>query len=164
MRFRRGRLYSKGALDTGPTESLQDELSAAFEKEDFAAVVDVTSKLLLGDPADIRSHMLRAFALSKVQQTDKAEFHRNVAIAMIESIVKKGDGRSFATAWTAFRVPEEYEVMKVLGLVVDSQALADEGERSYDILEAHKPDGRQAFRFYFDVTELLDEEGRMFNH
>jgi len=52
-RFRRGRLYAADAMDSKAAQSLEVGLTAAFDRGDFPAVVDLTSnrQLLEGAPA-----------------------------------------------------------------------------------------------------------------
>ena len=64
-----------------------------------------------------------------------------MAIGLIESIVHTGDGRGFDSAWTVFRVKEEYEVLKAGGYLVEGQSLAAHGGRHFDILDARKAEG-----------------------
>jgi hypothetical protein len=159
-RFRRGRLYAGLVMGAG---AFAQELSVAFEKNDWSAVLDVTAKILPDDQADIRAHMLRAVALRKLERHTEADFHRAVAIAMLKSIFKTGDGHGPETAWTVFQVREEYEVMKALGFLVESQSLKHEGGKHLDILEGSaSKDGRRV-RVYFDISEVFAEEGRAFS-
>ena len=104
--------------------------------------------------------MLRAIALRKLKRPLEADFHRAVSIGLLESVVREGDGRSPVTAWTAFRVKEEYEVVKVKGFVPQKQKLTSKEGRFYDVLDARRDDDGEATRFYFDVTELYAEEYR----
>ena len=159
VRFRRGRLYAGGgnpALD----RALNEELTTAFEASNFSAVVATTGKMLATDQADIRGHMLRGIALRKLNRPVEADFHRTVAMGLIRSIEGSGDGRGFKTAWTVFQVKEEYELIKVMGCVVESQSLESKGGRMYDVLEARKAQGGDALRVYFDITELFEEQTR----
>lgn len=160
VRFRRGRLYASGPNDSDVIGALERELSAAFDQDDQRAIVDITARILTDDEADIRAHMLRSIALRKLQRTREADFHRGVALALIQSVMATGDGRSLESAWTVFRVKEEYEIIKVLGCLVESQALKSNGDRMFDVLVARKAQGGGVIRVHFDITELFAEEGR----
>ena len=159
-RFRRGLLYASGHADSDVVRSLGKELSAAFDQGEQRTMVDITARILADDEADIRAHMLRAIALRKLQRIREANFHTAVALALIQSVMATGDGRNFESAWTAFRVKEEYEIIKVLGCLVESQALTSKGGRKFDVLVARKAQGGGVIRVYFDITELFAEEGR----
>jgi len=156
-RMRRGRLYANGTPGRG---NFEGTLTEAFQSNDHATIVDVTAKMLAANQADIRAHMLRALALRRLGRDKEATFHREAAIGLIESIVRTGDGRSFATAWTVFQVEEEYEVAKAGGFVVTGQSLTRQAGRWFDVLEVQKPDGSAKFRAHYDITEVFAEDGR----
>jgi hypothetical protein len=158
VRLRRGRLYiAEGELEAA---ELEQKLAEAFGRSDDGQILSVTARILAHDQADIRSHVMRAVALRRTGRAPEADFHRGMAIALIESIVRGGDGRGFATAWTVFRTKEEYAVLRARGYDVEKQSLADHDGRVFDVLRARETKGGEAFDAYFDVTEMYAEEGR----
>jgi len=159
-RLRRGRLYERDATDPQAVRSLEERLGEAFGKKDFTGVIETTAAILANDQADIRSHMLRSVALEELKRAAEADFHRAVAVGLIESIMRTGDGRATASAWTVFRVKEEYEILKVLGCIAEGQALMSEGERKFDRLEARRLKGGETAQLYFDITESFAERTR----
>jgi len=100
--------------------------------------------------------------LRRAGKVAEANYQREIAIALIESIVQGGDGRGFDSAWTVFREKEEYEVLKSKGYLVESQSLVPHGGRTFDVLRAHKPEGGEKIEAYFDITELFAQEGSAF--
>ena len=122
-RLRRGRLHFDGGLDKETERELQRALTEALKKSDDQAVLEITAKILADDQACIRSHMLRAVVLRRSDRIEEADFHRGVAIGLIDSIVGRSSGRGFGSAWTVFRVKEEYAVLKAEGCIMKSQAL-----------------------------------------
>lgn len=118
--------------------------------------------LIEADPAHIRARMLRAASLRKAERTAEASFHGGIAVRMIKSILDTGDGRTPGSAFTVYRVQEEYEVAKMLGAEVESQALITRGNRSFDMLTLREAKTQRTARIFFDVTEILMEEQRAF--
>lgn len=163
-RLRRGRLYAHGTLEERQVSALDRALSDAFARGDDATVLDVTAKLLADNQTDVRANMLRAVALRRTGDERQAEQFGKLGALLLESLVRDGDGKSFETAWTAFQVKEEYAVLSSRGFAVSNQTRVENDRRQYDVLEAHSlrdpdPSG-EAERFYFDVTELIQEEQR----
>ena len=163
-RLRRGRLYARGMLEQRQVSALDRALSDAFARGDDATVLDVTAKLLANDQTDVRANMLRAVALRRTGDARQAEQFGKLGALLLESLVRDGDGKSFETAWTVFQVKEEYAVLSSRGYAVSNQTLVENDRRQYDVLEAHSlrnpdPSG-EAERFYFDVTEMLEQEQR----
>ena len=160
-RFRRGRLY---VPDASNVWELEARLAEAVKNESAAGIVDASAAILLADQADINAHALRSAALRKTDHVADADFHASVAQALVDSIIHAGDGRGAKSAWTAYRVKEEYEVLKSLGARFVSQSRITEGDRSFDVLDAEKVADGSKLRFYFDVTEALAEEARAAAH
>lgn len=162
VRLRRAQLYLHGSLDTVNVLAANKRLTAAFASGDAAAALEATGKILEEDQADIRAHMLRAVVLRRSGKAAEANYQREIAIALIESIVQGGDGRGFDSAWTVFREKEEYEVLKSEGYLLESQSLVRHGDRTFDVLRAHKAEGGEKLEAYFDVTELFARDGSSF--
>ena len=74
--MRRGRLYLPEETGGAAPGSLEMALTQAFQKSDNQGILDVTGKILPGDQADIRAHMLRAVALRRLGREKEANFHR----------------------------------------------------------------------------------------
>ncbi|MEI9953326.1 MAG: DUF4919 domain-containing protein [Pseudomonadota bacterium] len=155
-RFRRGRLYVR---DASNIQELEERLADAARGESAAGVVDASLALLATDQADINAHTLRANALRKTDHLTEADFHRAVAQGLVDSIIHAGDGQSAQSAWTVYRVKEEYEVLKAKHARFTSQSRVSQGDRTFDLLDAERDDGEK-LHLYFDVTELLAEQAR----
>jgi hypothetical protein len=155
-RFRRGRLY---VPDASNIQELEARLADAAKSESVAGVADASLALLASDQADINAHTLRSNALRKTDHVTEADFHSAVAKALIDSIIQAGNGQTPESAWTVYRVKEEYEVLKAKQARFRSQSRVSVGNRTLDLLDAER-DGGEKLHVYFDVTELLAEQAR----
>ena len=155
-RFRRGRLY---VPDASNIQELEERLAEAARSDSAAGVIGASEELLASDQADINGHILRAGALRKTDHVTEADFHRTVAQALIDSFIHAGSGQSADSAWTVYRVKEEYEVLKAKQARFVSQSRISVGERSFDLLDAERSDGEK-LHVYFDISELLAEQAR----
>jgi hypothetical protein len=161
-RLRRGRLYLTEGLRDREIADLERRLTTAFGAGDGPQVLALTGEILARNQADIRAHTLRSIALRRAGQTSEADTQHEIAIGLIESIIRGGDGLGFASAFTVFDVNEEYEVLKVEGCLPRSQGLASRGDRSFDVLRARKFSNGSPCDFYFDVTEMMAVAARRF--
>lgn len=155
-RFRRGRLY---VPDASNIQELEARLAEASRSDSAAGVIDASAALLASDQADINAHVLRGNALRKTDHVTEADFHRAVAQGLIDSIIHAGDGQSAESAWTVYRVKEEYEVLKAKNARFTSQSRINVGARTLDLLDAERDDGEK-LHVYFDITELTAEQAR----
>jgi Domain of unknown function (DUF4919) len=147
-------------VPTEQEQTLQRDLTKVLDTEDLEQLLDVSAQVIADDQADIRGHMLRSLALTELERSSEAAFHREVAVALVKSILGSGNGRGFDSAWTVFSVKEEYDVLRVLGCTPESQRLVSRGDRSFDVLEARRFEDNQKLSLHFDVTELYAEEYR----
>jgi hypothetical protein len=159
-RLRRGRMYLRNGMLAKAARTLDTKLGEASAKNDDAAVLDLSAQILADDQTSIRAHILRGMSLRRTGRATEADFHREFAKVLTESIVGKGDGRGFDSAWTVYRAQEEPEVLKALGCVVESQSVASHGGRRFDVLLTRKTDSGEAMELYFDVSEMFAEDVR----
>lgn len=155
-RLRRGRLY---VPDASNIQELEERLADAAKSDSAAGILDASAAILASDQADINAHTLRANALRRTDHLTEADFHRTVAQGLIDSIIHAGNGLNPDSAWTVYRVKEEYEVLKAKHARFVSQSRVSVGNRTLDLLDAEQADGLQ-LHVYFDVTELLAEQAR----
>lgn len=73
----------------------------------------------------------------------------------IAKILKKGDGRSQATAFRVMRVREEYDILHVLGLEPSSQALiVGTRGKPFDLIRAKNPQTGEVIELWFDISSF----------
>jgi uncharacterized protein DUF4919 len=159
-RLRRGRLYAPRSIDASTARSLDQRLVMAVSARDHAATLDLTAKILGDDQTDIQAQLARSVALRKLARAPEADFHRDLAAALVKSIMATGDGRRAGSAWTVFQMKEEDAMLKVLGRVAVSRATTPEGDRQLDVVKARKADGGDTVDLYFDISELSSEQQR----
>ena len=162
VRLRRGRLYFTEALPDREVADLKRRLTTALGAGDGSLVLDLTGQILARNQADIRAHLVRSVSLRRTGQTGEADTQHEIAIGLIESIVRGGDGLGFASAWTVFDVSEENEILQVEGCLPRSQGLLSEGDRSFHVLRSRRFSDLTPCDFYFDVTEMMAVVARHF--
>jgi Domain of unknown function (DUF4919) len=78
-------------------------------------------------PVDIDAHLFSGMALSKLGRVAESEEHRRWYRGLVESVLASGDGDSPETAYVVISVPEEYAVLRALGLRFQEQSLLEGG-------------------------------------
>ena len=125
-------LGAKVACPDREVVDLKRRLTTALGAGDGPLVLDLTGQILARNQADIRAHLVRSISLRRTGQTSEADTQHEIAIGLIESIVRGGDGLGFASAWTVFDVSEENEILQVEGCLPRSQGLLDPIRRGQD--------------------------------
>jgi Domain of unknown function (DUF4919) len=74
----------------------------------------------------------------------------------IAKVMARGDGRSAETAYRVGSVREEYEIVRALGLQVESQALVQARKKPYDVLTVRERGGGTR-ALWFDIGSFFPE-------
>jgi hypothetical protein len=151
--FRALRLACLKAEQCDPAGETEDIVAArrSMDREEFAKAAKACEKVIVRGFVNIEAHEICAQAYKELHQPGKAQFHHNVASALIRSILASGDGKSEKTAFEVIAVREEYIVMMVLGLPLGSQSVVPGKQHSFDVLERTDPKTGQTIRVYFNI-------------
>ncbi|HEY2467435.1 MAG TPA: DUF4919 domain-containing protein [Terracidiphilus sp.] len=115
----------------------------SFEKGDFEGALKIAEETARHNIADGDAHVAAWSCLKQLGRLQEADKEWNLLQALVQSILKSGDGKSIKTAWFAVSIREEYLVMEAALQV----QLKD--HRTW------KQDGH-----YFDVVEVTDQSGK----
>ncbi len=96
-----------------------------------------------------RAHYLAGEAHAQLAQWEEAESERLAFSACLQGILATGDGSS-RKPYVISQIPDEYDVLKLLGLVCVKQRLVQRGRRACDVLTC--ADGSSV---WFNISDLL---------
>jgi Domain of unknown function (DUF4919) len=149
-----GELRLDFAASSGYTQDtdsdLFKEMIGALNKKDFAAAIASADKALEEYYVDIDAHQVLYIAYRETNVPDKAKFHQNIVQALLDSILKSGDGKSTATAYTVISTREEYIILQVRGLKPEKQSIVTENHHQYDTMDAVDQKGEKQ-TLYFNI-------------
>ena len=127
-------------------------LKLARQSGDSKEEIKVAQELLDVDFTNISAHY--AFVASPFADSTVKEFHRQVIVALLNSIRDSGEGTSTQNAMYVINIGEEYDFLLLGGLRPTGQALIQDNGRQYDLMKAEDEEGRK-YQFYFDVTDFF---------
>jgi len=130
-------------------------MNQAFQDKRYSAALKEAAKALKSNYADAEAHMVSSQACAESDQPDRAEFHRKIAAGLIRSILSSGDGKTPGTAFKVISIREEYVVLGVDGLRIQSQALFGENGHNYDRLIGVKPGSDERTTLYFNIDSFF---------
>ena len=122
------------------------ELFELASEGEWEGLLEITEPWLEQCPVDIDAQLLTAVALEKLGRLPESAQHELWYRGLVQSILDSGDGRIAATAFVVISIPEEYAVLRALGLHVQQQALVEGG---IDALTVTSADGATTV-VYFD--------------
>lgn len=130
----------------------RQELFKALNDKNFNEAIKNAGNILDKCYVELNAHYVSAIAYKELGENDKFEFHRNIYIGLIDSILDSGDGKTPKTAWTVISIDEEYAILSYLGFQRTTQSLLAEDGHRYDVLQAFNIKNKEeTAKFYFNI-------------
>ena len=146
---------ASAALDT--LRKLNADIAAAMKTEDAAVIRDKTEQILAIDFTDMQAHKLLRQSCAILHDDACAELHHFIEFGLLGSITAAGDGKSCATGWEAFQIPEEYFMLNMMGWRLTRQALVADGGHNCDAMSITDENGAAA-TYYFNIDVMMQAE------
>ncbi len=148
--------YAASAAYNPYAPGLQDirrKSAGLLEAGDFDRAIAEAETGLALDRLNIDLLMAEAAAYRAKGDLPKADELRGRWMSLVDSIIdrRRGDGKSFATAFQVISVDEEYAVLAVFKLRRVQQSLVENGGRQYDVLNVQSKETGEEFELFFNV-------------
>ena len=134
-------------------DSLKKEMYMQMENANSQQIIKITKQMLSIDYTSLIAHKILRQTYKIVGDTINAAKYKTIQFGLLNSIVKKGDGKTCGTAWTVIQIEEEYFILQMLGAKLQKQSIDNEGGFC-DKMEV-KVDGIQK-TYYFDATKIFE--------
>jgi len=129
-------------------------LDSALRASDLEAALTVAHTLLSVNYLDIEAHMAAAYVYTMQENVERATHHQLFANGLIQAILRSGTGRDPDGAFIVIDIPEEYTIMRILGLEPAGQKLLNHQGQWVDMLDVRQRgagDDAAALKIYFNV-------------
>jgi Domain of unknown function (DUF4919) len=133
-----------------PSDASRSMFTAMQEKR-YEKAIEYAEKVMKAKFVDINAHLIASAAYKEMGNTEKGKFHRYVADGLIKSILSSGDGKSQETAFKVISTDEEYVILRVYGLIPQSQSLLSANGHYYDRLDAVNRETNEKVSLYFNI-------------
>jgi hypothetical protein len=133
--------------------SLRTRMRELMKASKYAGIVEVTKKMLSLDYTDIGAHKILQQTYKILGDTAKAKKYHDIEFGLLNSIVKKGDGKTCGTGWPVIQVEEEYFILAMLGAKVRKQSI-DRTGGVCDKMEVETPEGNATY--YFEISKVFE--------
>lgn len=136
----------------------------AANAANWQTVLASTEKWLDACPVDIDAHFFRTVALFETGRPADGAAHKAWHQGLVDSVVRSGDGRSYASPYVVISIPEEYAVLRSLRLKRQSQSLLDGGIDAIEVTDESGISSTVYFRlvdaYWRRMDELLEKARR----
>jgi hypothetical protein len=133
-------------------DSLKKEMYAKMETRSYSDLINITKQMLSIDYTSMIAHKILRHSYNFIGDTTNSIKYKTIQIGLLNSIVKKGDGQSCATAWPVIQLSEEYFILEMLGAATLGQSLIFE-DNICDKMRV-KVDGKIK-TYYFETSKIF---------
>ena len=133
--------------------TLRKTMHELMQKSKNAEVIDVTKKMLSIDYTDMEAHKILQQTYKILGNTANRNKYHDIEFGLLNSIVKKGDGKTCQTAWQVIQITEEYFILDMIGTKVLKQSVDNTGGLC-DKMEVQTDAGNKTY--YFDVSKVFE--------
>jgi hypothetical protein len=138
-------------------------MNAALSQKNFKEALKKAEEQLKDDYTDMEAHIVASIANKELGNSAKADFHRELYLGLVNSIISGGDGKTAKTAYVVITTNEEYVVLRALGLAPGSQSLVKEEGHTFDVFAAIDQKTKAESKVYFNIDIPWKAENDMFN-
>lgn len=138
---------------SGELDSLNKEMRKQMDKSNYPELIKITKQMLSIDYTCMMAHKILRQSYKNIGDTVNALKYKTIQFGLLNSIVKKGDGKSCATAWPVIQVSEEYFILEMIGADLQKQSIDHDGGLCDKM--AVKVDGNKK-TYYFDIVKVFE--------
>jgi hypothetical protein len=160
--FRFSFIESKQFLEAGKKisefEELKKKMYKQMNKKDYTELIKTTKQMLSIDYTSMIAHKILRQTYKNMGDTVNAQKYKTIQFGLLNSIVKKGDGKSCSTAWPVIQISEEYFILEMVGAELKKQSIDNEGGLcdKMDVIV----DGNDK-TYYFETSKIFEGYKKM---
>ena len=123
----------------------------AYSAGNYNTAIRHAKKIHEDNFLDIDSHIYCSMAYEKLNNDERSDYHRYIALGLLRSVAESGDGKTKESALIVISVAEEYAYLDMMGLKMKQQSLIEENGHEYDMLETEDIETGDKIVLYFNV-------------
>jgi hypothetical protein len=128
---------------------------AAFEKGNYEEALKIALETEKHNVADIEAHVAAWSSLKQLGRKREADKEWSIFQALVQSILKSGDGKSAKTAWFAVGIREEFVFMEMpLQVQYKQQRSVKQDGHYYDMVLVTDKSGKDAVLWFNTDTDI----------
>jgi hypothetical protein len=131
----------------------------AFQKRDCEGVLKIARETLRHNVADGDAHAAAWSCLKQLGRQSEADREWNVLQALLQSILKSGDGKSIESAWFVVGLKEEFLTLGALQIQSKEQHSVKQGGHYYSRVVVTDETGKDSV-VYFNIDTDIEMGNR----
>ena len=134
-------------------DSLKKEMYAQMDKKNYSEMIKIIKQMLSIDYTSMIAHKILRQTYKIIGDTINSKKYHDIQFGLLNSIVKKGDGKTCQTAWPVIQIEEEYFILEMVGAKLQKQSIDNNGGLC-DKMEV-KADGKKK-TYYFETSKVFE--------
>lgn len=134
-------------------DSLKKEMYVQMKISNSQEVIKITKQMLSIDYTSMIAHKILRQTYKIIGDTVNAVKYKTIQFGLLNSIVKKGDGKTCGTAWPVIQIEEEYFILEMLGAKLQEQSVDNDGGHC-DKMEVNVDGNKKTY--YFEITKVFE--------
>jgi hypothetical protein len=132
--------------------TLRKEMHDLMRKSKYAEIIDITKKMLNIDYTDMEAHKSLHQTYKILGDVPNSKKYHDIEFGLLNSIIKKGDGKTCQTGWPVIQINEEYFILEMLGAKLQKQSIDNTGG-ACDKMEVQTDQGKAIY--YFEISKVF---------
>jgi hypothetical protein len=132
--------------------ALRKQMHELMKQSKYPEIVNVANRMLSIDYTDMEAHKILRQTYKILGDAANDKKHHDIEFGLLNSIVKKGDGKSCQTGWPVIQITEEYFILEMIGAKLLKQSLDNSGGLC-DEMKVQTKEGNQTY--YFEVSKVF---------
>jgi hypothetical protein len=104
------------------------------------------------DYTDMEAHKILHQTYKILEDMPNSKKYHDIEFGLLNSIIKKGDGKTCQTAWPVIQINEEYFILQMLGAKFQRQSVDNTGGLC-DKMEVQTDEGKKTY--YFEISKVF---------
>jgi hypothetical protein len=133
-------------------DALRKTIHELMKSSKYPEIINVANKMLSIDYTDMEPHKILRQTYKILGDTVNAKKYHDIEFGLLNSIVKKGDGKTCGTGWPVIQIAEEYFILDMLGAKLIRQSVDNTGGLC-DKMEVQTAQGPKTY--YFEISKVF---------
>ena len=131
-----------------------NKAQAAFNEKNYEETLKQAQAIIAHNIASPEGHFDAMLAYKYLGKTDDQAKEKAFVDAIVDSILKSGDGKTARTAYFTVAISEEYFLLQVFGFRPKQQALSQTEGHAYDLMTVVDDDGKEHQLWFNTDTDM----------
>lgn len=133
------------------------KIADLIRNKKFQDAVTAAENILKTNYVDMSAHMYASMAYAELKNDEKAGYHENVYVGLINSIVDGVKGSDAKDSFEIISMAEEFSVLLALEYRRRGQTISEENGKRYGIVTAIDPQTNGEVKLYFNIDSFASK-------